>query len=137
MGVQNKKSLNKLQTLIKNRNLIKMAFYIYEQPAFLEHFHPRIYQPVRSVSRHWDLLENLFDQEEMACQSIQNHCSSRSGKIFLEKSTNSTTDTGKMDVEIKNFNEENETMEPITKTVSKRFMSKVAQETMDKVEVEI
>merc|ERR1712062_386086 len=111
MGVQNRKSLNKLRTIVKNRNLIKMAFYIYEQPAFLEHFHPRIYQPVRSVSRHWDLLENLFDQEEMACQSSQNHCSSRSEKKSLEKSTNSTTDEGKMDVEIKN-NEENTTVEP-------------------------
>merc|ERR1711923_532890 len=138
MGVQNRKSLNKLQTLVKNRNLIKMAFYIYEQPAFLEHFHPRIYQPVRSVSRHWDLLENLFDQEEMACQSSLNHCSIRSEKKSLEKSTNSTSDEGKMDVEIENFNKENKTMEPVTKTVSKRFMSKVAsQETMDKVEIKI
>merc|ERR1711923_467420 len=125
MGVQNRKSLNKLQTLVKNRNFIKMEFYIYEQPAFLEHFHPRIYQPLRSVSRHWDLLENLFDQEEMDCQSSQNHCSSRSEKKSLEKSTNSSTDEGKTDVEIKNLNQENKTLEPVTKTVSKRFMSKV------------
>ena len=115
-----------------------MAFYIYEQPAFLEHFHPRIYQPVRSVSRHWDLLENLFDQEEMARQSSQNHCSSRSEKKSLEKSTNSATNEGKMDVEIENFNKENKTVEPVTKIVSKRFMFQVAsQETMDKVEVKI
>merc|ERR1712018_373418 len=95
-------------------------------------------EPVRSVSRHWDLLKNLFDQEEMACQSSQNHCSSRSEKKSLEKSIKSTTDEGKMDVEIKNFNDENKTVEPVTKTVSKGFMSKVAyQETMDKVEVKI
>merc|ERR1712079_717971 len=128
MGVQNRKSLNKLQTLVKKRNLIKMAFYIYEQPAFLEHFHPRIYQPVRSVSRHWDLLENLFDQEEMAWQSSQNHCSNRSEKTSLEKSTNSTTDEEKKDVENKNFNKENKTLEPVTKTISKRFLSKVASQ---------
>merc|ERR1719160_1727460 len=74
----------------------------------------------------------------MACQSSQNPCSSRSEKKSLEKSTNSTTDKGKMDVEIKNSNEQNKTMEPVTKTVSKRFMSKVAsQETVDKVEVKI
>merc|ERR1719160_2320537 len=74
----------------------------------------------------------------MACQSSQNPCSSRSEKKSLEKSTNSTTDEGKMDVEIKNFNEENKTLEPVTKTVSKRFMSKItSQETMDKVEDKI
>merc|ERR1712062_280184 len=111
MGSSKQKITEQTSNVSKNRNLIKMVFYIYEQPAFLEHFHPRIYQPVRSVSRHWDLLENLFDQEEMACQSSQNHCSSRSEKKSLEKSTNSTTDEGKMDVEIKN-NEENTTVEP-------------------------
>merc|ERR1719288_143886 len=43
-----------------------------------------------------------------------------------------------MEVEVDKVNEENEMMEPATKTVSKRFMSKVAcQETMDKVEIKI
>merc|ERR1712047_118251 len=100
--------------LRKNINLIKMAFYVYEQPAFsMEHFHPGFYLPLRSMSRsrHWDLLEKLFDDEETACQSSQSCCSSR----FANKS-----------------------MEPVTKTISKRFMSKVAcQETMEKIEIKI
>merc|ERR1711944_101547 len=42
-----------------------------------------------------------------------------------------------MDVEIKS-NEENKTVEPVTETVSKRFMTKVAcKETMDNVEIKI
>merc|ERR1712012_123430 len=43
-----------------------------------------------------------------------------------------------MDQEVSKTNEENKDLEPITKTVSKRFMSKVScQETMEKVEVKI
>merc|ERR1719288_131949 len=43
-----------------------------------------------------------------------------------------------MEVEVDKVNEENEMMEPATKTVSKRFMSKVAcQETMEKIEIKI
>merc|ERR1712213_209135 len=43
-----------------------------------------------------------------------------------------------MEVEVEKTNEENEAMEPITKTISKRFMSKVAcQETIEKVEIKI
>jgi len=118
-----------------------MAFYIYEQPAFsMEHFHPGFYQPLRSSSRsrHWNLLDNLFDQEETACQSSQSCCSSRSMKKSVEKSSNSTTEEGKMEVEVDKTNQENKSLEPVTKTVSKRFMCKVAcQETMEKVEIKI
>merc|ERR1712173_262195 len=119
----------------------KMAFYIYEQPAFsMEHFHPGFYQPLRSVSRprHWNLLENLFEQEAKACQSNQSCCASRSMKKSEEKSSNSASEEGKMEVEVDKTNEENKDMEPIIKTVSKKFMSKVAcQETMEKVEIKI
>merc|ERR1712066_353037 len=45
---------------------------------------------------------------------------------------------GKMEVEVDKTNEENKAMEPVTKTISKKFMSKVAcQESMEKVEVKI
>merc|ERR1712173_181434 len=119
----------------------KMAFYIYEQPAFsMEHFHPGFYQPLRSVSRprHWNLLESLFEQEAKACQSNPSCCASRSMKKSVEKSSNSTSEEGKMEVEVNKTNEENEDMEPIIKTVSKKFISKVAcQETMEKVEIKI
>merc|ERR1712047_119212 len=127
--------------LRKNINLIKMAFYIYEQPAFsMEHFHPGFYQPLRSMSRprHWNLLEKLFDDEETACQSTQSCCSSRSANKSEEKSTISTTEQGKREVEVDKTNKEDKSMEPATKTVSKRFMSKVAfQETMEKIEIKI
>merc|ERR1712047_102878 len=136
MGSPIQKSRNKLQ----NTNLFTMAFYIYEQPAFsIEHFHPGFYQPLRSMSRprHWNLLEKLFDDEEKACQSSQSCCSSRSAKKSEEKSTISREE-GKMEVEVDKANEEDKSMEPVTKTVSKRFMSKVAcQEMMEKVEIKI
>merc|ERR1712004_471363 len=125
----------------KNTNLIKMAFYIYEQPAFtMDHFHPGFYQPLTSMSRprHWNLLEKLFDDEETTCQSTQSCCSSRSANKSEDKSKISRTEKGKMEVEVDKVNEENKTMEPATKTVSKRFMSKVScQETMEKVEIKI
>jgi len=118
-----------------------MAFYIYEQPAFsMEHFHPGFFKPLRSVSRprHWNLMDNQLDQEETACQSTQRCCSSKSLKKSSEKSSNSLTEEGKMDLEISKTNEENEVLDPVTSTVSKRFTTKVAcKETMDKVEIKI
>merc|ERR1712018_1033152 len=125
----------------KENHNSKMAFYIYEQPSFsIEHFHPGFYQPLRSVSRprHWNLLENLFELEAKACQSNQNCCASRSMKKSVEKSLNSASEEGKMEVEVNKTNKENKDMEPIIRTTSKKFMSKVAcQETMEKVEIKI
>merc|ERR1711963_253171 len=125
----------------KNTNHIKMAFYIYEQPAFsMEHFHPGFYQPLRSISRprHWNLLENLFGDDETACQFSKNCFANSSTNKSEEKSSNHTTEEAKMEVEVDKANEGNKAMEPITKTISKRFMTKVAcQETMEKVEIKI
>merc|ERR1711874_819960 len=125
----------------KNTNLIKMAFYIYEQPAFsMEQFHPGFYQPLRSMSRarHWNLLEKLFDDEETACQSRQSCCSSRSSNKSEEKSSVSTKEENKREVEVEKTNQENKSMEPVTKTTSKRLMFKVScQETMENVEIKI
>merc|ERR1712179_842045 len=127
--------------LRKNSNLIKMAFYIYEQPAFsMEHFHPGFHQPLRSLSspRHWHLLEKLFDDDERTCQSSQSCCSSRSANKSEEKSTISTTEQGQKEVEVDMTNQEDKSMEPVAKTVSKRFMVRVScQETMEKVEIKI
>merc|ERR1739845_49364 len=106
----------------------------------MEHFHPGFFKPLRSLSRprHWNLMDNLLDQEETACRSTQRCCSSKSLKKSAEKSSNSSTEEGKMDVEVSKTNEENEVLDPVTKAVSKRFMTKVAcQETMDKVEFKI
>merc|ERR1711963_1058763 len=125
----------------KNTNHIKMAFYIYKQPAFsMENFHPGFYQPLRSMSkpRHWNLLEKLFDDEETACQSSQRCCSSRYANRSEEKSSVSKTEESKMEVEVDKTNQENRPMEPATKSVSKRFMFKAScQETMEKVEIKI
>merc|ERR1712079_779851 len=111
------------------------------EPIFsTEHFHPGFFQSSRSLSRSrcWNLLENLFDPEETACQSSQSCCSSTSVKKSVEKSSTSTTDEDKMDQNVCKTNEENKDLEPITKKVSKRFMSKVScQETMEKVEIKI
>merc|ERR1712110_912053 len=141
MGSSKQEINEQTSKLRKNKNHIKMAFYIYEQPTFsMEHFHPGFYQPLRSVSRprHWNLLENLFEQEAKACQSSQSCCASRSMKKSVEKSSNSTSEEGKMEVEADKTNNENKDMEPVIKTVSKKFMSKVAcQETMEKVEIKI
>merc|ERR1712062_805465 len=55
-----------------------------------------------------------------------------------EKSTISNSEEGQREVEVNKANEENETIEPSTKTASKRFMSKVVcQETMEKIEIKI
>merc|ERR1712026_49557 len=119
----------------------KWLFYIYGEPIFsTEHFHPGFFQSSRSINRprHWNLLENLFDPEETACQYSQSCCSSTSAKKSVEESSNSTTDEGKMDREVSKTNEENKDLEPVTKSTSKRFFSKVTfQETMEKVEIKI
>merc|ERR1712026_520557 len=139
MGSSILKFKEQTSKLRKTTNHIKMAFYIYEQPAFsMEHFHPGFYQPLRSMSRprHWNLLEKLFDDEETACQSSQSCCSSRSANRSEEKSSNHTAEENKMEVEVDKTNEGNKAMEPITKTISKRFMTKVAyQESMEEVEI--
>merc|ERR1712012_45210 len=85
-----------------------------------------------------NLLEKLFDDEETACQSSQSCCSSRSSNKSEEKSSTSTKEEKKMEVEVDKTNKENKSMEPVTKTTSKRFMFKVScQETMEKVEIKI
>merc|ERR1711976_1007467 len=139
MGVHNQKSRNKLQSTEKIEYISKMAFYIYEQPAFsMKHFHPGFLKPLRSVSRtrHWNLMDNLLDQDETACQSTQRCCSSKSSKKSAENSSNSSIKEDKMAVEVNKCNEENKVLDPVTKTVSKRFMTKVTyQETMNNVQV--
>ena len=118
-----------------------MAFYIYEQPAFsMEHFHPGFFKPLRSVSRprHCNLMDDLLDQEETACQSTQHCCSSKSLKKSAEKSSNSSKSESNKDIEVSKCYEENKVLNPVTETFPKRFMTKVAcQETMDKIEIKI
>ena len=118
-----------------------MAFYIYEQPAFaMEHFHPAFSQPLRTQSRprYWNLLENLFDQDQMSCESSQ-HCSrTKSVQKSEEKSSSSSVQEGKTEVHVDKTNEKKKIIGPTTKMASKQFMFRVScQEDMDKLEIKI
>ena len=118
-----------------------MAFYIYEQPAFvMEHFHPAFSQPLRTLGkpRHLNFLENLFDQEKKSCEPNW-HCSrTKSVKKSMEKSSSSSVQEGRMDAKISKANDENKIVEPTTKTTSKKFMSRVScHENMEEIEIKI
>merc|ERR1712211_174766 len=119
----------------------KMAFYIYEQPAFsMEHFHPRLSQPLRIQSRprYWNLLENLFEQDSMSLESGQHFCKNKSLEKSEEKSSSSKVQESKSEVEVDKNNEVNKAMDPVTKTISKQFMSRVScQEDLDGVKIKI
>merc|ERR1712211_164703 len=119
----------------------KMAFYIYEQPAFsMEHFHPRLSQPLRIQSRprYWNLLENLFEQGSMSLESGQHFCKNKSLEKSEEKSSSSKEQESKSEVEVDKNNEANKAMEPVTKTISKQFMSRFScQEDLDGVKIKI
>merc|ERR1712211_96526 len=119
----------------------KMAFYIYEQPAFsMEHFHLRLSQPLRIQSRprYWNLLENLFEQGSMSLESGQHFCKNKSLEKSEEKSSSSKEQESKSEVEVDKNNEANKAMEPVTKTISKQFMSRVScQEDMNGVKIKI
>merc|ERR1712018_1054865 len=124
-----------------NNSKKKMAFYIYEQPAITwDHFHPGFYQPFRTSSRprYWNLLENLLEKEAMSCKSRENCCTTKSNQKMVEKSSNFTKEDENMEVQVDKSNEENKAIEPATKIVSKKFMSRVSsQENMEKVEINI
>merc|ERR1712038_1052856 len=128
MGVTSTDSTWSHHKIEKHSN-IKMAFYIYEQPAFtMEHFHPGFCRSLRSMitlpmNRQWSLMENLFEEDSLACQSNQSSCTSSSEKESVTKSLDSTIEASKMEVEVDKTNEENETVKPKTQTVSKPFMS--------------
>merc|ERR1711923_214743 len=56
----------------------------------------------------------------------------------VEKSSDSILDEGKLEVQENKTSEENKVLEPVMKTISKEFMSKVScQENMEKIEIKI
>jgi len=118
-----------------------MAFYIYEQPAFsMEHFHPGFSQPLRihSRPRYWNLLENVFEQDLNSLKSDQYCCKTKSVKKAEEKSSTSTEEKNKMEVQSDKNNEEKKALEPTTKTISKQFMCSVrCHEDMERVDIKI
>merc|ERR1711962_1311365 len=89
---------------IEKQSKINMAFYIYEQPAFsTEHFPPGFCRSLRSMitlpmNRQWSLLENVSEENSLACQSNQIHCTSTSEKKSLAKSSDSTTEESELEV---------------------------------------
>merc|ERR1711962_1002382 len=129
---------------IEKQSKINMAFYIYEQPAFsTEHFPPGFCRSLRSMitlpmNRQWSLLENVSEENSLACQSNQIYSTSTSEKKSVTKSTDSTVEESKLKVAVDKINEENKVVEPKTQIVSRPFMSKVScQETMEKIEIKI
>merc|ERR1712018_383806 len=103
----------------------------------MEHLHPAFCRNFRYASRprYWNLLENLFEQDAMSCQSNQVCCESKSMKKSVEKSS---TEEGKPENQVVKTNEENKGLEPMTKAISKKFMSNVTcHENMEKVEIKI
>merc|ERR1711953_940293 len=103
---------------IKKHSKIKMAFYIYEQPAFsMEHFHPGFCRSLRSMitlpmNRQWSLLENVSEGNSLACQSNQIYSTSTSEKKSVAKSSDSTTEESELEVAVDKINEENKINEP-------------------------
>merc|ERR1711988_995318 len=129
---------------IEKNSKINMAFYIYEQPAFsMEHFHPGFCRSLRSMitlpmNRQWSLLENVSEENSLACQSNQIYCTSTLEKKSVTKSLDSTMEESKMGTAVDKINGENEGIEPKTQIASKPLMSKVScQETMEKIEIKI
>merc|ERR1712038_836879 len=105
---------------IEKNSKINMAFYIYEQPAFsTEHFHPGFCRSLRSMitlpmSRQWSLLENVSEENSLACQSNQIYCTSTSEKKSVTKSSDSTMQESEMEVAVDKTNGENKIIEPKT-----------------------
>merc|ERR1712018_488979 len=71
-------------------------------------------------------LENLLEREGMSNYSSQSCCNSKSMNKSAEKSSDSVLDEGKLEVPANKTHEESKVVEPVMKTISKKFMSKVS-----------
>merc|ERR1712012_1304384 len=97
-------------------------------PGFCQHF-----QSTR-LPRYLDIIENLLEQNSMSFGSNETCCTIKSEKEFEHESSDSTIEENK-NMEV---SEENKTMVPVVKTVSKSFMSKVtSQEDMEKINIKV
>jgi len=106
----------------------------------MEHFHPGFSQPLRihSRPRYWNLLENVFEQDLKSLKSDQYCCKTKSVEKAEEKSSTSTEEENKMEVQSDKYSEEKKALEPIIKTISKQFMSSVRRhEDMERVDIKI
>jgi len=106
----------------------------------MEHFHPGFSQPLRihSRPRYWNLLENVFEQDLKSLKSDQYCCKTKLIERAEEKSSTSTEEENKMEVQSGKNSEEKKALEPVTKTISKQFMSRVScHEDMERVDIKI
>jgi len=106
----------------------------------MEHFHPGFSQPLRihSRPRYWNLLENVFEQDLKSLKSDHYCCKTKSVEKAEKKSSTSTEEENKMEVQSDKKGEEKKALEPVTKTISKQFMSRVScHEDMEKVDIKI
>merc|ERR1712004_12712 len=90
------------------------------------------------MNRQWSLMENMFEENSLACQSNHSSCNSTSEKKSVTKSSDSTMEESEMEMAVDKINGGNKIIEPKTEIFSKPFMSKVScQETMEKIEIKI
>merc|ERR1712004_743564 len=115
----------------------KMAFYIFEQPA-MDQYHPKFYHPFRknsNTSNYWNFVANLLRERNESIQNDEN-CFSR--KCLKRSAENNSTKDSKTDNQVENASKDNQSVEPVTKKVFRRFMSKVSfNETLEKIEIKI
>merc|ERR1711922_115944 len=102
---------------IEKHSKIKMALYIYEQPAFsMEHFHPGFCRSLRSMitlpmNRQWSLMENLSEESNQNCYT------STSGKKSVTKSSDSIKEESELEIDVDKVNGENKIIEPKTHVI--------------------
>merc|ERR1712018_172995 len=113
------------QYLVPNhiKNSIKMAFYIFEQPA-MDQYHPKFYHPLKRNSNrcnYWDFVANLLKERNDSIQNEEN-CFSR--KCLKRGAENNSAKEGETENQVENASKENQFVE--TKKAFRRFMSKVS-----------
>merc|ERR1712107_526765 len=92
---------------------------------------------IHSRPRYWNLLENVFEQDLKSLKSDQYCCKTKSVEKAEEKSSTSTVEENKMELQSDN-SEAKKALEPVTKTISKQFMSSVrCHEVMERVDIKI
>merc|ERR1711996_106509 len=90
------------------------------------------------MNRQWSLMENLVEEDLLACKSNQSSCISSIEKESVATSTDSTIEESKMEDKGDKINEDSKIIEPKTQSISRPFMSNVScKETMEKVEIKI
>merc|ERR1712211_187121 len=105
----------------------------------MEHFHPRLSQPLRIQSRprYWNLLKICLSKVQCLLNLVS--IFARTSHSKNQKKNLQAQKNRRAKVKWKlTKNEANKAMEPVTKTISKQFMSRVScQEDMNGVKIKI